>query len=93
MCLLHSIITRSSRSLTLVIRYNYLIASLFHPLPADRIKTTLQQHRVCRTVKGNNYADKRTHAANIQKILPQPYSRRRIFKRKTLKSYSIGIPL
>ena len=85
MCLLHSIISCSSRSPILVIRHNYLIASLFHPLPANRIKTTLQQHRVCRTIKGDNYADKRTHAANIQKILPLPYSRRRIFQEKDTK--------
>ena len=85
MRLLHSTITCSPRSLTLIICYNDFITPLFHSLFTDRSNTALQQYRVCRTIKRNNYTDKRSHVANIQKILPQPRSQRRIFKRKTLK--------
>lgn len=85
MRLLHSTITCSPRSLTLIVCYNDFITPLFHSLFTDRSNTALQQYRVCCTIKRNNYTDKRSHVANIQKILPQPRSQRRIFKRKTLK--------
>lgn len=65
MRLLHTLITRTSRCPVHVIRYNNLIALLLHPLPMNRVKAAFQQRRVCRTVKRNNYADKRSHVANI----------------------------
>ena len=51
MRLLHSTITCSPRSLTLIVCYNDFITPLFHSLFTDRSNTALQQYRVCRTIK------------------------------------------
>lgn len=52
MRLLHSTITCSPRSLTLIVCYNDFITPLFHSLFTDRSNTALQQYRVCCTIKG-----------------------------------------